>query len=348
MTGTRRPVRWPAGPLGSFGPSVGARVTAGAACLLGAAVLAGCGAGHSVGTHGTAAAGGTVSRAGATGPARLQAPAAGGHGAKAAGPATMAGRYVALGDSFTSAPLVPDQGGLPLGCLRSDQDYPSLVAAALHPSSFADVSCYGAATAAMTSAQKTLNATNPPQLNALGPDDTLVTVQVGGDDIGVGHIATTCAGLSLTSPFGSPCTRHYTEGGTDQLAQAVAATGPKVASVLRAIAQRAPHARILIVGYPAVLPATGNGCWPEVPIAAGDVPYLRGIENQLNAMLATEAARNGATFVNTYAASIGHDACQPPSAKWTEGLVPTSLAVPFHPNAHGEQAMAREILAARR
>jgi hypothetical protein len=154
MTGTRRPVRWPAGPVGPvgsvgpFGPSVAARATVAAACLLGAALLAGCGAGPSGGTH----------------------------GAKAAGPATMTGRYVALGDSFTSAPLVPDQGGLPLGCLRSDQDYPSLVAAALHPSSFADVSCYGAATTAMTGAQKTLNATNPPQLNAVGPDDTLVTV----------------------------------------------------------------------------------------------------------------------------------------------------------------------------
>jgi lysophospholipase L1-like esterase len=27
-----------------------------------------------------------------------------------------------------------------------------------------------------------------------------------------------------------------------------------------------------------------------------------------------------------------------------EGLIPTSLAVPFHPNARGEQAMAQEIL----
>jgi lysophospholipase L1-like esterase len=256
--------------------------------------------------------------------------------------------YVALGDSFTSAPLVPSQGGLPVGCLRSDQDYPSLVAAAIHPSSFTDVSCYGAATAAMTGAQKALNVSSPPQLSALGPGDTLVTVQVGGDDIGVGHIATTCAALSITDPFGSPCTRRYTEGGTDQLAQAVARTAPKVASVLRVIAQRAPHARILLVGYPVILPASGSGCWPEVPIAGGDVPYLRGVENRLNAMLAAEAARDGATFVNTYTASIGHDACQRPGVKWTEGLIPTSLAVPFHPNARGEQAMAREVLAALR
>jgi lysophospholipase L1-like esterase len=197
----------------------------------------------------------------------------------------------------------------------------------------------------MTSSQKALNASDPPQLNALGPGDTLVTVQVGGDDVGVGRIATTCATLSVTDPFGSPCSRHYTEGGTDQLAQAVERTAPKVASVLRAIGQRAPHVLILLVGYPVILPASGGGCWPEVPIAAADVPYLRGVENRLNAMLATEAARNGATFVNTYAASIGHDACQRPGLKWTEGLIPTSLAVPFHPNALGEQAMARQILA---
>ena len=79
-------------------------------------------------------------------------------------------------------------------------------------------------------------------------------------------------------------------------------------------------------------------------VARGDVPYLRGIENQLNAMLAATAAARGVTFVDTYAASAGHDACQHAGTKWVEGLIPTSLAVPFHPNALGEQAMAREIV----
>ena len=156
----------------------------------------------------------------------------------------------------------------------------------------------------------------------------------------------TCAALSLTSPAGDPCRAHYTAGGTDQLARAVTQTGPKVAAVLSAIRQRAPHARILLVGYPQILPASGNGCWPEVTISRGDVPYLRGIEEQLNAMLAAAAAAHGDTFVNTYAASAGHDACQHPGVKWVEGLIPTSLALPMHPNALGEQAMAREVVAA--
>jgi hypothetical protein len=38
--------------------------------------------------------------------------------------------------------------------------------------------------------------------------------------------------------------------------------------------------------------------------------------------------------------------CQNPGTKWVEGLIPTSPAVPFHPNGLGEQEMARQVLAA--
>ena len=83
-----------------------------------------------------------------------------------------------------------------------------------------------------------------------------------------------------------------------------------------------------------------------MPIAHGDVSYLRGIELRLKKMLATEAAANGATYVDTYTASTGHDACQPAGRKWVEGLVPTSPAAPFHPNALGEKGMAGQVIAA--
>jgi hypothetical protein len=115
--------------------------------------------------------------------------------------------------------------------------------------------------------------------------------------------------------------------------------------VLADIRQRAPHARILLIGYPDLLPETGNGWWPLVPIAHGDVPYLRNVEISLNAMLAATAAKAGVGYVDTYTGTIGHDACQPSGVKWVEGLIPTSLAVPMHPNASGGHAMARLILA---
>jgi len=85
-----------------------------------------------------------------------------------------------------------------------------------------------------------------------------------------------------------------------------------------------------------------------VPIARGDVPYLRGTETRLNAMLAAAAAKADVGYVDAYNGTIGHDACQPPDVKWVEGLIPTSLAAPMHPNAAGEQAMAGLILDALR
>jgi lysophospholipase L1-like esterase len=258
---------------------------------------------------------------------------------------TGAPRYVALGDSYTSGPLIPKQTGRPLGCLRSNHDYPSLVAAAMGASSFTDVSCSGADTTNMTRSQWVAIGRNPPQLNALRAATTLVTLQIGGNDIGFSDIVLLCSALSFTNPFGAPCKKHYTSGGTDRLARAVAQTGPKVAAVLQAIHRRAPAARVLLVGYPALLPSTGRGCWPRVPFAFGDVPYLRGIELKLNRMLATEAAAHRATYVNVYTDSIGHNLCTSPGTQWVAGIVPTTPAAPVHPNAAGERAMARQVLA---
>jgi len=272
----------------------------------------------------------------------------GASGAGVLGPTGAGGppRYVSLGDSYTAGPLVPDQTGSPAGCLRSTHSYPFLVAAGTGAATFTDVSCQGATTANMTHSQSVPLGTNPPQDNALSVATTLVTLQIGGNNIGFSDIIINCTTLSLTNPFGSPCKSHYTAGGTDKLRAKINAAAPKVAADLQGIHADAPNARVFLVGYPVILPNSGNGCWPLVPIAFGDVPYLRGVERALNSMLASVAAANNATFVNTYTASIGHDVCQDPGTKWVEGLIPTSPAVPFHPNRLGEQSMAQQVLAA--
>jgi lysophospholipase L1-like esterase len=254
--------------------------------------------------------------------------------------------YVSLGDSYTAGPLIPDQTGTPAGCLRSTNAYPSLTAAALGASSFTDASCQGAATINLTQPQSVPLGTNPPQFNSLSSSTTLVSMQMGGNDIDFLGIIETCAEDSVTSPLGSPCEKQYTAGGTDQLKEAINETAPKIATAIQQIHQLSPNAKVLVAGYPTILPNTGRGCWPVVPISYGDVPYLRGVELELNQMLASEAAANGATYVDTYTDSIGHDACEPTGAKWLEGLVPTSDAAPFHPNALGEAAMARQVEAA--
>ena len=263
----------------------------------------------------------------------------------AAAYSASSGPVVALGDSYTAGGLLPlDPKAAPSGCLRSTKAYPVLVAGALG-ASLVDVACASAGVKNMTAAQETYVGTNPPQLGALAADDRIVLLTLGGDDVGFLNVLKECVLLSFTNPWGSPCRAHYTSGGTDQLAASVATEAPKVSQVLTAIAARAPHARIVVVGYPDMFPSSG-GCWPGVPITTGDVAYLRGIEVTANAMLAADARAAGATFVNTYAPTTGHDFCQPESSRDVEGLLPGSLALPFHPNARGQQAIASAVLAA--
>ncbi|WP_338932423.1 SGNH/GDSL hydrolase family protein [Streptomyces netropsis] len=258
-------------------------------------------------------------------------------GASEAGPGTGGERYVALGDSYTSAPGVPEQTGG--DCARSSVNYPSLNAKWLHTRTFKDVSCSGATTDDMWRTQ----GANPPQLNALDKRTTLVTVGIGGNDIGFGDIIGTCAQLSATDPAGAPCRTKYTEGGKDQLTDRIAAAAPKVARVLKDVHKRAPHARVVIVGYPTIMPDNGVGCFPAVPIAAGDVGYLRDTEKHLNTMLKQQAAKAGVRYADTYGPTVGHDVCVPAADRWVEGASPENPAAPFHPNAKGEEAMARAV-----
>lgn len=263
---------------------------------------------------------------------------AGHHAPEAHRPAAV--RYAALGDSYTAGPAIPTQ--VDANCARSGRNYPSLLATADRIGHLTDVSCSGATTAEMWQPQ----GTNPPQLDALDRRTTLVTVQIGGNDIGFGSIIATCAGLGATDPAGSPCRDHYGAGGTDQLTGAVAKAAPKIAEVLRAVRHRAPHARVLVVGYPALLPDDAVPCTsPVVPFAAGDFRYLRDTEKKLNAMLRTQALLGGAGYVDTYRPTVGHDMCRAPADRWIEPLVPASPAAPAHPNAKGEQAMARAVAA---
>jgi hypothetical protein len=258
--------------------------------------------------------------------------------------AAPTGRYVALGDSYTSGPLIPTQ--VDLNCVRSNRNYPTLTATAIGSSSFVDVSCGGATTNdILNPGSGTLGGTVPAQIDAVTAATALVTVGIGGNDIGFSDIITTCAESSISSPFGTPCKNRYTAGGTDQLQARIVATAPKVTAVLRAVRSKAPNARVVVVGYPTIVPDSGYGCWPVVPIAYGDVPYLRGVEKSLNSMLANTAAANGASFVDTYTPSIGRDACQGSGTRWVEGLVPSNSAAPFHPNAAGERGMSVAVIA---
>ncbi|MCK8681615.1 SGNH/GDSL hydrolase family protein [Streptomyces lichenis] len=263
----------------------------------------------------------------------------------APGPGTAAlGTYVALGDSFASGAGVPEQTDT--GCARSSRNYPALLNAELAPTAHRDVTCGGATTVHLTSAQ---SPTAPPQFDALSADTDLVTLTIGGNDIGFADIIVRCVTLGLLDINGRPCRTSYTWTGQDQLAAAIRDTAPRIAAAIDGVRARAPKARVLVTGYPAILPDDGGNCPFTVSIAKGDAPWLRDTHKRLNTMIAQSAAAQGADYVDTYTPSIGHDACKPAGTRWMEPLF-TSAAAPFHPNAAGERAMAdavHQVLATR-
>jgi GDSL-like Lipase/Acylhydrolase family len=250
--------------------------------------------------------------------------------------------YVSLGDSYTSGPFIlPSAPGAPLECLQSLRNYPHLTAAALGLS-LTDVSCSGATTANLTSEAQYPD--QPPQLDALSSSTQVVSVGIGGNDKGLFlDTLITCAAEDLVFPFGTPCKDTYGH----KLSEEIAEDGPVVGAALHEIHTISPAAKVFVLGYPDILPHSGN-CWPTVPLTTGDVAYLNGVEEELDAMLSSEASADGDTYVNTYTPSVGHDACKPLSVRYVEPVIPESDAFSVHPNERGMAADASELETAMR
>jgi lysophospholipase L1-like esterase len=247
-------------------------------------------------------------------------------------------RYVALGDSYSAA-----SGVLPIDlsapqCLRSTRNYPHVIASATG-AQLKDVTCGAAETSDYFESQYPGVA---PQLDAVKNDTQLVTMTIGGNDSGVFiNTILSCgsAGL-LTLGQGSPCRDRYGSSFEDTINTT---TYPALVKSLNAVRAKAPSARVAILGYPWIMPASG-GCFDKMPIAQGDVPYVRGIQATLNDAVRRAAAATGTTYVDLDTVSNGHDACQPLGVRWVEPVLQGTNPVIVHPNALGESQMAAQTI----
>jgi hypothetical protein len=231
------------------------------------------------------------------------------------------GRYVAMGDSYTAGPLI-----LPMTdtftCARSAKNYPALLAARITPRVFRDVSCSSATSQHLSQPQAgQVSGTNPPQYDAITPDTTLVTVGIGGNDVGLVGLAESCINV-LPAPLGKSCKDKFTAGGVDQYSQRIQAFAPTYGAIVEHIRSLAPSARIVLVGYPTGI--RNGGCYPVQPLLAKI--------DELNAVMKSQAEAHAAVYADIRTSSIGHDACALPGVRWVEGLVPTMPAFPLHPN----------------
>jgi lysophospholipase L1-like esterase len=301
----------------------------------------------------------------------VMAPAAGAHPP----PSTASRTYVALGDSYAAAiglpvPATPTRLAF-LGCGQTSLNYPHRLAAQLNLE-LTDASCSGATTADFFSPQEVVGPNPPAQLDvvkALQPD--LVTVTIGGNDLGFGSISRTCLAASPVGPlflhptFAS-CSAYFTSpaGSAENPDALLADVGAKVRAALTAVRNAAPHSRILVIAYPAIAPDASNtppgGCFAAnaipttvvnglpltsaFPFTDTDVPFLARLQQRLVAEIAEAARDSGAGHADIYEASLPHSACSPESTRWVEPVVPGGGGFnSLHPSLAGTSAMAAAL-----
>jgi lysophospholipase L1-like esterase len=255
-------------------------------------------------------------------------------------------RYVALGSSMAAGPGIrPRAAGAPRWSGRSARNYAHLVAERLSPEprvDFVDVTFSGATTAhVLTDHQHG----RPPQITALDGSEGLVTITIGGNDVGYVPLLT-AASLPRSAR------RLPLLGGRiaelldrDTRDRALAAVFDSLCAVGEALRRRAPEARIFFVDYLTLLPPAGA---PAPPLSEADADLGRHVAATLERVTADAAEATGCEVVRAAAASRQHHAWS--AEPWTTtpgwcGLPLPGRPAPLHPNASGMRAVADLVVA---
>jgi lysophospholipase L1-like esterase len=230
--------------------------------------------------------------------------------------------YVSLGSSLASGYGIAVQS---TSCGRSDKSYGPLVAAK-YGLQLVDVSC-GAA--AIPHVLDQAQGTNPPQIDALTADTKLITVGLGGNDIGYNGTALGCGDPATV------CTAPAT------LAADEAALPGKLDAMLAAIKAKAPSATVVVVTYPREFPKTN--C-PALSLTDEELAMLQQMGASVEKALVGAAKKAKVLLADPYAQRGDHTACAPESQRWTNGKdVTEGAGFAYHPTALGHQKMAALI-----
>lgn len=230
------------------------------------------------------------------------------------------GRYVALGSSIASGFGIPEQS---TPCGRSSRSYPQLLAEH-YDLELVDVTC-GAAS--IPNLVDQAQGDNPPQIEAVTADTELVTISIGGNDIGYNATALIC---------GQPTTCEA----PDTLVADLEALPGLLTSMLDAVRATAPDATIVFVTYPREVP---EGNCPALSLDDAEASVVRSMGDRLEQVFVEVVAPTDVVFVDPYVDPEDHTGCAPPDRRWTAGNEAPE-GTPFHPTALGHEAMADLVI----
>jgi hypothetical protein len=261
--------------------------------------------------------------------------------------------YVALGDSFASGTgsfsyLTATAGEH--GCYRATDGYVEQVTAQNH-ATLSFVACNGATIGDVIYGPA-------PQLNQLTSATRLVTLSIGGDDVGFPQVMASCVDAGFLYHGGFGCAQrdeplaaeaigwlqNGRQPGTYTLPGIGAETGqpvkttnnaplPSLEQLYERVASLAPNARIFVVGYPSLFEsgfATPGNCevaHPLVEVSGDDIGWLNANGNTIDGIIRDAAADAEAhtgrsiTFVDPRASFASHGLCDSGSAYINELLL---------------------------
>jgi lysophospholipase L1-like esterase len=229
-------------------------------------------------------------------------------------PASAAGtytHYVALGDSYSSGVGTGTYDSASGSCKRSPKAYPALWAAA-HPGvSFSFVACSGATTASVTSGQ----------LSAVTASTDLVSIGVGGNDVGFVSVLSTCVLASDSSCLSSIATAEN---------KAQTTLPGALGTLFASIHSRAPGAHVVVLGYPRFYQLNGS-C--VLGMSETKRSAINNGADILDGVIAKAAADAGFAFGDVRGPFTNHGIC---SSSWWLNSLTWPVDDSYHPNATGQ------------
>src|SRR3954462_10527126 len=236
-----------------------------------------------------------------------------------AGAAAVA-TYAALGDSYSSG-VGTASYTLDSACKRSVYAYPYLWTQRHAGTALSFVACSGAKTSDVLSTQ----------IQAVTSATTLVTMTIGGNDIGFANLIYQCTLSDCSAALDS--TRANLEG----------TLGAALDRVYTTVKARAAFgANIVVLGYPRVF--SGAGCFGSLGISSTEQTKANALSDALDQVLSAHAAADGVTYRGAIGAFTGHAVCS--SGSYLNGLTLFNSGESYPPNKNGHSAGYLPLLTA--
>jgi lysophospholipase L1-like esterase len=230
-------------------------------------------------------------------------------------------RYVALGDSFSSGEANPPfTGGK---CHRSMGAWPSILARGSSVLELqANLACSGARTKALTESYKGQR----PQLDELPAGAEVVTITIGGNDVGFAQVLKNCVFRN--------CVRS---GRLERARREITELARRLIGVYKSVQGRLEAGQLVVVGYPRLFPLdpSRKRC---VWLTPGEAEQLDRLTGLLDREIHSAAIKAAADYVSALEALSGHELCTRKS--WVYSLNAIGLQKQGHPTERGQQAIA--------